>query len=215
MITTLLAFYMEGTQAGTNSWVISISYVSIIILLLIPLNFGFRQSEIIRIVNISDLAVYSGIADQLKTRAIAESSQNFAGTLDSEIEKIVSEFRIAVDSFLDGYYEGSIINSYNVNEGLERILHHWMGKTKPLLPKEEKEALDSWRQDTAHSNVRNPTQPASEEKTRTNDKKLENHYVRMFQTDYEKALRSVDFAMQALSFVADGDKHQESTKCTH
>lgn len=203
VLTTLLAFYMEGTSAGSNSWIILTSYSSIVFLLLVPLNFDFKQSEVSKIVNIADLEVYSKIVEGLKTSVRRQREQELEEA-DGEIEKIVSEFRVAVESFLYGYNEGSVIHSCNVKEGLDRIFYHWMKiDTKQKFLENEKEALDEWRQRIAHSNVKKPVDSVSKqkEKEKKEKKKLESRYIQEFKTAYQKALKSIDFAMQVILYV--------------
>ena len=201
-MTTLLAFYMEGTEPGTDQWLIFSSLFSIAFLLLVPLNFSFRQHTIRAIVDISDLGVYFKISEGLKKRA-KSLSNIYLEEIDPEIEKVVSELIGAVNSFLYGYYEGSIIHSYNVKEGLDRIFYDWMKMDRTLtFLEEEKEALEEWRRNIAHSNVRKPLASSKRrEKKRKRQKKLENRYVRNFNTDYEKALNSIDFVMRATRYI--------------
>lgn len=66
---------MEGTEAGTDQWVIVTSFFSIGFLMLVPLNFSFRQQAVKGIINISDLNFYSKIADACMARAILMSHQ--------------------------------------------------------------------------------------------------------------------------------------------
>jgi len=208
ILTTLLAFYMEGTPAGSNLWVILTSYSSIVFLLLVPLNFGFKELEVSKIVNIADLEAYSKIVEGLKASVGRQRKQELEEA-NGEIEKIVSEFRVAVESFLYGYNEGSIIHSFNVKEGLDRIFYHWMKiDTKQKFLENEKEALDEWRQRIAHSNVKKPVDSASKqkEKEKKERKTLENHYIQEFKTAYQKALKSIDFAMQVILHVTNCEK---------
>jgi hypothetical protein len=203
VLTTLLAFYMEGASAGSNLWVILTSYSSIVFLLLVPLNFGFKQLEVSKIINIADLEVYSKIVEGLKASVRRQREQELEEA-DGEVEKIVSEFRVAVESFLYGYNEGSIIHSSNVKEGLDRIFYHWMKiDTKQKFLENEKEALDEWRQKIAHSNVKKPIDSLSKqkEKEKKEKKKLENRYIQEFKTAYHIALESIDFAMQVTLYV--------------
>jgi hypothetical protein len=203
VLTTLLAFYMEGTPAGSNSWVILTSYFSIVFLSLVPWNFCFKQLEIIRIINISDLEIYSKIVEGLKASVRKRRNQELE-KVDGEIEKIVSEFKVAVESFLYGYNEGSIIHSYNVKEGLDRIFYSWMTiDTSQKFLENEKEALDDWRQMIAHSNVKKPVDSVSKQKEseKKQKKKLQNRYIQEYKTAHQKALKSIDFAMQAVLYV--------------
>lgn len=205
LMTTLLAFYVEGIEAGTDKWIIFTSFFSIAFLLLVPLNSSFRENVIGGIINIADLGIYSRIAEELKT-STKSRSENELTEVDAEIEKIVSELISAVNSFLHGHYEGSVIYSYNVKEGLDRIFYHWMKiDSKLTFLEKEKEALDDWRQNIAHSNVSKPlTSSKRSEKERKRKKKLENRYIKELKTDYEKALNSIDFVMQAIKYVTKG-----------
>ena len=202
-MTTLFALYMGGTEAGTDPWVIFTSLFSVVFLLLVPMNYSFREHIMKRVVNLEKIEVYSKIADELKAK-IKNRSDIEPAILDREIEKIVSELIGAVNAFLYGYCEGSIIHSYNVKEGLDRIFYDWMKIDRKLtFLMVEKEALDDWRQDIAHSNVSKPLTSASKrrDKKRKREKKLKNRYIRNVKTDYEKALNSIAFVMQEISYI--------------
>ena len=126
MLTTLLSFYLAGTQPGKDVWVIGTAYISILSLYVIPLDIGYRQKELIQIINIDDLEVYSKMADRLESRLNLTNNQELKQDTKKEIEKIVSNFSLAVDSFLSGNYEGAIIHACNVREGLNRVFHNWL-----------------------------------------------------------------------------------------
>jgi len=111
---------------------------------------------------------------------------------------------VAVESFLYGYNEGSIIHSYNVKEGLDRIFYSWMTiDTKQKFLENEKEALDDWRQRIVHSNVKKPVDSVSKQKEseKKEKKKLQNRYIQEYKTAHQKALKSIDFAMQVVLYV--------------
>jgi hypothetical protein len=204
MLTTLLIFYLEGTQPGTDMWVIGTAYSSILILYVIPLDFGFRQKEIIPIINIGDLDVYSKMADRLEARIKLTNKQELQEEAENEIEKIVSDLQNAVDAFLSGYYDGAIINSCNVREGLNRIFHNWLNVDDEVkFLEDEFEAQSEWRQNIAHSNVRNllVSEATKKEKQEKKCKKMENHYIAVVKTNYQKALYSIRFALQAMDYL--------------
>lgn len=166
MITTLLAFYVEGTEAGNDLWVITFSYFSVLFLLLLPLNYSFRQHSLLQIINIADLEIFSKIADDLK-RKVERETKNESSKIEDEIEKIISELVTSVNSFLFGYYDGSIINSCNAKEGLDRIVKDWMKIEKNCsLEKKKEEALEFWRNNITHSNVRKPLSDSERKRKR-------------------------------------------------
>jgi len=194
---------MEGTEAGTDLWLILISHFSVIFLLLLPLNHSFRQDTILKIINIADFEIYSRIADKLKTKVESETSHE-ALKIENEIEKIISELVTSVDSFLFGYYVGSIVHSCNVKEGLDRIVDYWMDTDKQIshLEKEKEEALEQWRNNITHSNVRIPL---SESKRRKKEKKKKkksgNKFIKENKTDFKKALASIDFTFNFINQI--------------
>lgn len=204
MLTTLLLFYIEGSQPGTDIWVIGTTYGSILILYVIPMNWGFRQKEVISIVNIGDLDVYSKMADRLESRIKLTNNQKLQQEAEKEIEKIVSDFKNAVDSFVSGYYNGAIIYSYSVREGLNRIFHNWLTVDDKIKFLEfEFEAQREWRQNVAHSNVRNllVSETKKEERQKKERKKLENCYIAFTKTNYQKAVVSMYFTVQAIDYL--------------
>jgi len=204
MLTTLLLVYIEGTQPGTDILVIGTSYTSILILYVIPLDLGFRQKEIIRIININDLEVYSKIADRLESRIKLQNNKELRQEAEREIEKIVSDIKNSVDSFLLGHYNGAVIQSCNVREGLNRIFHNWLSVDNQIkFLEDEYGAQEDWRQNIAHSNVRHllVSDAKKREKRKKERKKLENRYISVVMTDYQKALYSIRFGLQAIDYV--------------
>jgi hypothetical protein len=198
-MTTLLAFYMEGTTPGTDQWVICTSFVSIIFLLLTPLNNSYRQHVLLGTIDLSDLEIYSKISDELET-STKDRVADAQVEVEPEIEKIVSELASAIDSFLQGHYEASIIHSYNVREGLDRVVYEWVKTdSKTIFLKAEKDSLDEWRQKIAHSNVRTPSHISK--KTRSGQEKDENLYFKDVKTDYQKALKSIEFVMKIIRYM--------------
>jgi hypothetical protein len=202
IMTALLAFYMEGTEAGADQWTIFTSLFSIGFLLLVPLNFSFRQHIVGEVIDIADFDIYSKIAQQLRV-SVKSRADNRASEIDDEIDKIVSELTSAVNSFIQGYCEGSIIHSCNIIEGLDRIFYSWMKMDeKHKFLKEEKEALSYWRENIAHSNVRKLLAPPKRrKKEKKKRKKLENRYIKSLRNEHEKALNSIAFVMQAISYM--------------
>ena len=205
IFTTLYAIYMEGTTAETSPWIVFSSFMLVILALIIPVNFGFRQFKIRQIIDISDFNVYHKTAENLMT--VLGSRSYSRKKLDSEIGKIVSELKSAVNSFLCEYYEGSIIHSYNVNEGLGRLVKNWLNtedsqRGQKILQSldDESKALDDWRQDIAHSNV---IRPDRKKKVRKEKKKLENPYIGKFKKDYERALMSINFAVKTIDHLCE------------
>jgi hypothetical protein len=203
VIMTLFAFYVEGTSAGANPWIIFGSFLLILLQVLVPLNFSFRQNAVESIIDISDFEVYPKIAkefeDILKNRSDIEGDK-----IDSDVAKIISELKHSINSFLYENYEGSIIHSYNVREGLDRVFYDWMKMDRTMIfLSEEKEALSFWRQNVAHSNVSKPYASASrrrdEKRKRVNT--LENRYIKKSKTDFGKALSSISFTMEAITYI--------------
>jgi hypothetical protein len=184
IFTTLFLFYVEGTMAGTNPWLIFSSLISVVIMVLIPLNITFREGRLIKLIDISDVDLYYKISEDLK--------KTFKNQFSSEIEKVVSELKNAVYSFIYESFEVSIINCHNVLEGLNRILK-WTkkGEISNFLNKEKIESLKQWRQDIAHSNVSKSTKNNEDEETPNNCSK------------YQKAFNSIGFVIELLNRLTD------------
>jgi len=149
------------------------------------------------------LEVYSKIADKLKNKVERVTSHE-ALDFENEIEKIISDLVTSVNSFLFGYYTGSIVNSCNVKEGLDRIVYEWMKTEKQIsyLEKEKEEALDYWRNNITHSNVRIPLSDSKRrKKEKKKKKKSTNKFIKENKTEFKKAIISIEFIFNAINHI--------------
>ena len=183
IFTTLFLFYVEGTIAGTDPWLIFGSLLSVVFMVLVPLNVSFRENVIIQLIDISDVDLYYKMTEDLK--------KTFKNQFSFEIEKVVSELKNAVHAFLYESFEVSIISCHNVLEGISRILM-WAkkGKASDFINNEKIKSLKNWRQDIAHSNVSKSTNS-----NKKDEKKPRNG------GNYQKALKSIGFVIEVLNRI--------------
>lgn len=183
VFTTLFLFYVEGTVAGRDPWLIFVSLLSVVFMVLVPLNVSYRENVVGQLIEIWDVDLYYNITEDLK--------KTFKNQFSSEIEKVVSELKNAVFSFIYESFEVSIINCHNVLEGINRILD-WTekGKASDYINREKIESLEHWRQDVAHSNV-----SKSKKKNKKYEKKPRNS------SNYRKAFRSIGFVVEILNRI--------------
>lgn len=146
IITTLfLLAAFGGVALESNLFLFSVTTMLIIVSFLVIINRSYRENEILKIIDISDLNVYYRLSEYLK--------QTFVDC-DKETEIIASDFRSSVNSFIAGDFKKAIEYSYICLEGVKRLLE-W--KKSVILTKTQysKEFIQvrEWRNKLAHSSV--------------------------------------------------------------
>jgi len=161
IITTLfLLAAFGGVDLESNLFLFSVTTMFIVFSFLVVINRSFREKEILRIIDISDLNVYYKLSEHLK--------QTFVDC-DKKTEIIASDFRSSIDSFIAGDFKKAIEYSYICLEGVKRLLE-WKKSiilTKTQYSKDYIQVRE-WRNKLAHSSVSKKPEKNDDENGRKN-----------------------------------------------